>query len=1088
MATRFYFANATAPYVPPTIRGGFEKTTGAVTGLLAGRPTGTATTIAQAVGATTNPLDVLWGRWISAPAVAAGTISGNIAWITGRVENNAGLNANAYAHVFITAGDTDTVRGTLLANYNGATEFTTTATGNGTTGLPVTSTAIQVGDRLVVEFGYRALGSGSTAYTATMNYGNTGVPDLAAGGTGGTSGPTVLPGWVEFTNGSADGLFAPLIEGLIDNFNGSFDAPKWDNSYGTHTQTGGRAVIDCDAGVYSGYGSVAQWQLTESAVYVQVPTLPAASTSAEAYSNVMVLSGIDGSYIGVLFNRVTNKIRFSNNTAYFDGSAVEITYDPVAHQWVRIRHSGNSVFWDTSPDGTTWTNRRTLTTAPSWVKYQNLTFAMECHRDVGTNDVGEFDNVNTAGSALFTVSAAASLTLAGGTGRASQLPRGSTVSGGGSTLRQTALARQSNVSTVAMARRLAVLTALAVVVTGLGLRRASVLARAAAAAISPGARRSTLLQAMPAVVVGLGTARRGTTLLPLPASGSSTGNVGRRASLPRTAAVTGGAFASQASRFLRLLAASIMTSTKVTRSLTTTMAAACSGTGRIGRALILARTASVTPAAATRRATRLSWSTTVTTTGEAVRSAGRILLLAATVATSNTVARLSVLSRGTVVLLTGGTARLTALRRSAPASGTAQAARSVLLTRSAPVTTTPGSVRAAQLVRAAAATVSAAVGRRIAVTRPGAVGASAASQRRMDAHLAGSVTLAGALRRAGSLVLSAHPAVAGSVARATAVRHSVSVSSASFVARGNAYFRSLDAAVSSSASSTLQLARGILVTAVVSAAPVVSRGTALVSGAAVASAAAARRSTQLAFRTATSIGSLLARAASISRTAPSSTTAATVRSTALSRAAVVLSSGGARRWLALGPVAAATAVSVQLTRLGGIARASSITLVGRTERGSQLRRAAVALAEPDARRSLTQTLVAQVLIVAGAGVSGAARLVLAATVTIGGFVGRRATVLLRGTASVTPTARRRIVTSPLRAVANAFAGVRSGRYYTRALDVAVSLSPALAWLFTPGHFRNLAVSVRGPFVRWSARATESQWAARIRNGRWTIRK
>lgn len=396
MATRWYFGNTAAPYTPATVKGGFEKTAGAVTGLLAGRPAGTATTIAQAVGATTNPTDVLWGRWVSAPAVAGGTISGNVAWIIGRVENNAALNANAYAHIWVTVGDSDTVRGTLLANYAGATEFTTTATGNGTSGLPVTSVAIQAGDRVVIEMGYRALGSGSTAYTATMNYGGTGLTDLVAGGTGGTNGPTVRPGWLEFTNGSADGLFAPLVSGLVDTFNdNTLDPLLWDYSYGTHSETGGRARVGCESVQYSGYGSLPIWQLTESAVYVQVPTLPAASGGAEVYSNVTVLSGVAGSYAGVYFNRVTGKIRFNNNVDYFDGSAVEITYSATDHQWVRIRHAGTSLYWDTSPDGTTWTTRRTLATAPAWTRYQGLQVALECHRDTGTVDYGEFDNVNT---------------------------------------------------------------------------------------------------------------------------------------------------------------------------------------------------------------------------------------------------------------------------------------------------------------------------------------------------------------------------------------------------------------------------------------------------------------------------------------------------------------------------------------------------------------------------------------------------------------------------------------------------------------------------------------------------------------------
>ena len=44
-------------------------------------------------------------------------------------------------------------------------------------------------------------------------------------------------------------------------------------------------------------------------------------------------------------------------------SDVTLTYDAYQHRWLRIRESGGTIFWDTSPDGATWTNRRS-TAAP----------------------------------------------------------------------------------------------------------------------------------------------------------------------------------------------------------------------------------------------------------------------------------------------------------------------------------------------------------------------------------------------------------------------------------------------------------------------------------------------------------------------------------------------------------------------------------------------------------------------------------------------------------------------------------------------------------------------------------------------------
>jgi hypothetical protein len=40
------------------------------------------------------------------------------------------------------------------------------------------------------------------------------------------------------------------------------------------------------------------------------------------------------------------------------GPSVSIVFDPGAHRWLRLREQDGSVYWDTSPDGSTWTNRR----------------------------------------------------------------------------------------------------------------------------------------------------------------------------------------------------------------------------------------------------------------------------------------------------------------------------------------------------------------------------------------------------------------------------------------------------------------------------------------------------------------------------------------------------------------------------------------------------------------------------------------------------------------------------------------------------------------------------------------------------------
>lgn len=198
MAYRYYLTNSTAPYSPATLgRGTWSRTTGAVTKLLGSAPGGTATTVQGTKAATTNPYNTLVGRWVSVPLLA-GTLSGVVSWVIGAVENTTSANAVFRIHIFVTAGDSDTVRGTVLTNFTGtlaSQEFPTTASGQSALDQNLTSLAVQAGDRLVVEVGVQFQNT-STTSTATFNYGNTGVIDLRSADTA----VTTRPGWVQFSD------------------------------------------------------------------------------------------------------------------------------------------------------------------------------------------------------------------------------------------------------------------------------------------------------------------------------------------------------------------------------------------------------------------------------------------------------------------------------------------------------------------------------------------------------------------------------------------------------------------------------------------------------------------------------------------------------------------------------------------------------------------------------------------------------------------------------------------------------------------------------------------------------------------------
>lgn len=200
----------------------------------------------------------------------------------------------------------------------------------------------------------------------------------------------------------------PLFTALIDNFNDGLVGPEWGNAYGGVTEVGGRARVPCTTG-YAGYQTGAAYTLTGSSVYLQLPVVPALSTATtEAIACMMILSGTAGTRLGFVINAVGNLLRCKSETGYYDPASVDITYSATTHKWLRIQENAGSILWDTSPDGTTWTTRRTLAT-PAWVTgaVDTLLLDLFCHRDAGTSDFAEYDQVNTlSNGAVYTGSAA----------------------------------------------------------------------------------------------------------------------------------------------------------------------------------------------------------------------------------------------------------------------------------------------------------------------------------------------------------------------------------------------------------------------------------------------------------------------------------------------------------------------------------------------------------------------------------------------------------------------------------------------------------------------------------------------------------
>lgn len=197
----------------------------------------------------------------------------------------------------------------------------------------------------------------------------------------------------------------PLTGELRDNFDdNTVDTTKWPNNYNTAgavpTETGGRARVDCDTG-FSGYASDATYTLQGSNARCRMFPPAAGGAATEAWAQLLVTSSTGGTDAVIEVNAVTGNITFANRSGYFDPGATVLTYSAVDHAWVRIREDSGSLYFDTSADGITWTNRYT-DTSPAWVSDTDIEMQMLAHRDSGVADFAEFDNFNiTPSTAVF---------------------------------------------------------------------------------------------------------------------------------------------------------------------------------------------------------------------------------------------------------------------------------------------------------------------------------------------------------------------------------------------------------------------------------------------------------------------------------------------------------------------------------------------------------------------------------------------------------------------------------------------------------------------------------------------------------------
>lgn len=204
-------------------------------------------------------------------------------------------------------------------------------------------------------------------------------------------------------------------EHLTDDF-ATLNATRWsvwnDNSANPSVVAGrmrvpSSNVTNANPG-YAGAETAAAHMLFGSSIVVEVPVVPAnPGTGTEVYCSLKLVSPTFTSTAGdtsieIMYDRVTNVLRFHSVANWtWDAGEVTLAYNATTHRWWKIEllSSGtNPLRFHTSPDGTTWTQRRAMA-APTWLTdvatREQITVALEAGRSgTGTDGFAEFDNLN----------------------------------------------------------------------------------------------------------------------------------------------------------------------------------------------------------------------------------------------------------------------------------------------------------------------------------------------------------------------------------------------------------------------------------------------------------------------------------------------------------------------------------------------------------------------------------------------------------------------------------------------------------------------------------------------------------------------
>lgn len=181
------------------------------------------------------------------------------------------------------------------------------------------------------------------------------------------------------------------LDTLTDNFSTENGTTWFNYASPSIAATGGTLQITPTTGYPTLQTNATNWDLTASYMLFQV-TMPNVGLGSTAF--IAAAEASSGNSVQFLWLPNSLYMREAVSNVNSDTS---ITYDSVAHKWLRIREASGTVYWDTSPDGATWTNRRTKASSLTLTSVYVLLLA-GCGGSETSPGVAIIDNFNIPGT------------------------------------------------------------------------------------------------------------------------------------------------------------------------------------------------------------------------------------------------------------------------------------------------------------------------------------------------------------------------------------------------------------------------------------------------------------------------------------------------------------------------------------------------------------------------------------------------------------------------------------------------------------------------------------------------------------------